>query len=184
MFGLHSKARQRLLVYYFTNSTARRHVRDLAKQLNIDASNLSKELRRLETEGLFCSEISGRQKYFYLNRRYPLFAEVGRIVEKTLGAAASLSRALKSIGGIEEAFLYGSFARNQQDASSDIDILIIGHPKTVAIAQAVRTLERQLGRDINYTILTSKEFESRRARNDAFLEVIWHNKRIPLIGAA
>jgi hypothetical protein len=46
----------------------------------------------------------------------------------------------------------------------------------------MRKLERQLGREINYTVLTSKEFEARRARKDAFLEDVWHNKRIPLIG--
>jgi hypothetical protein len=46
----------------------------------------------------------------------------------------------------------------------------------------MRKLERQLGREINYTVLTPKEFESRRARKDAFLEDVWHNKRIPLIG--
>jgi hypothetical protein len=50
------------------------------------------------------------------------------------------------------------------------------------LAQAMRRLERQLGREINYTVLTPKEFESRRARKDAFLENVWHNKRVPLIG--
>ena len=50
------------------------------------------------------------------------------------------------------------------------------------MAQAVRTLERKLGREINYTVLTPKEFGSRRARKDAFLENVWHNKRIPLVG--
>jgi len=45
----------------------------------------------------------------------------------------------------------------------------------------VRELERQLGRELNYTVLTQKELESRRARKDAFLENVWHNKRIPLI---
>jgi hypothetical protein len=74
MIDLRSKVRQRLLAYYFANPAARLHLRDLAGQLEIDPSNLSKELRRLETEGLFRSELSGRQKYFQLNRDYPLFA--------------------------------------------------------------------------------------------------------------
>jgi len=78
--------------------------------------------------------------------------------------------------------LYGSFASNQQDAASDIDVLVIGSPREDVVAQAVQRLERHLGREINYTVLTPKEFESRRARKDAFLEDVWHNKRIPLIG--
>ncbi len=165
MLDLRSKARQRLLAYYFTNPSARHHLRDLAERLSIDPSNLSKDLGRLEREGLFRSEVSGRQKYFQLNREYALFDEVRSIVAKTIGAVPLL-------------------ARNQQDAASDIDVLVIGKPKSDALAEAVQKLERQLGREINYTVLSRKELESRRARKDAFLENVWHNRRISLVGAA
>lgn len=183
MLDLHSKARQRLLAYYFTNPTARHHLRDLAERLSIDPSNLSKELGRLEREGLFQSEVSGRQKYFRLNREYFLFNEVRGIVAKTIGAIPVIGQSLKKVEGIEDAYLYGSFARNQQDAASDIDVLVIGNPKGDALAEAMQKLERRLGREINYTVLTRKELESRRARKDAFLENVWHNKRVSLVGA-
>jgi predicted nucleotidyltransferase len=182
MVGLRSKARQRLLAYYFANATARLHLRDLAQRLDIDPANLSKELRRLETEGLFRSEVGGRQKYFQLNREYPLFAEVRSIVSKTIGASSLIAQSLKKIEGIEEAYLYGSFASNQQDAASDIDVLVIGAPRGEVLAEAMRKIERQLGREVSYTVLTRKEVNSRRARKDAFLENVWHNKRISLIG--
>src|SRR5258707_15219587 len=109
MIDLRSKARQRLLAYYFANPTARLHLRNLAGQLYIDPANLSKELRRLETERLFPSEVNGLQKYFQLNRDYPLFPELRSIVSKSIGAPSFLSQALKKIGGIREAYLYGSF---------------------------------------------------------------------------
>ncbi|HVS88005.1 MAG TPA: nucleotidyltransferase domain-containing protein [Candidatus Acidoferrum sp.] len=150
--------------------------------MSIDPSNLSRELHRLENEGLFRSEVSGRQKYFQLNREYPLFDEVRSIVSKTIGAVPLIAQSLKKIEGIEEAYLYGSFARNQQDAASDIDVLMIGNPKGEALAEAMQKLERQLGREVNYTVLTRKEFDSRRTRKDAFLENVWHNKRVSLIG--
>jgi predicted nucleotidyltransferase len=182
MLDLRSKARQRLLGYYFTNPAARLHLRDLAGRLDIDPSNLSKELHRLVREGLFRSEVNGRQKYFQLNRKYPLFEEVRSIVAKTIGAVPRIDQSLKKVAGIEEAHIYGSFARNQQDAVSDIDILVIGDPEGDVLAVAVRKLERELGRDINYTVLTRKEFAVRRSRRDAFLENVWHNKRVTLIG--
>lgn len=181
MLNLRSDVRRRLLAYYFTNPTARHHLRDLADRLNTDPSNLSKELRRLEREGLFRSEVSGRQKYFQLNPAYPLFDEVRKIVGKTIGAIGLLRQSLKTIDGIEEAYLYGSFARNQQDAASDVDVLVIGVPREEILAQAVQKLERQLAREINYTVLTPKEFKSRRTHKDAFLENVWHNQRVSLI---
>jgi predicted nucleotidyltransferase len=184
MLDMRSKARQKLLAYYFTNPTTRHHLRDLAERLSVDPSNLSKELSRLEREGLFRSEVNGRQKYFQLNREYPLFNEVRSIIAKTIGAVPLLAESLKKIEGVEEAYLYGSFARNQQDAASDVDVLVIGKPKSETLAETVQKLERQLGREINYTVLTRKELESRRGRKDAFLENVWHTKRVLLVGAA
>jgi predicted nucleotidyltransferase len=181
MFDLRSKSRQKLLAFYFINPTSRLHLRDLAARLHIDPSNLSKELVKLERAGLFRSDISGRQKYFQLNRRYPLFQEVRSIVSKTIGAVPLLARSLNSVAGIEEAWLFGSFARNQQDAASDLDVLVIGVPRGESLAVAMSKLERQLGREINYTVLTRKEFKTRRARKDVFLENVWHNKRVSLV---
>ncbi len=181
MLDLRSKGRQRLLAYYFTNPGARCHLRDLAERLSIDPSNLSRELRRLEREGLFRSEVSGRQKYFQLNREYPLFREVRGIVAKTIGAAPLIANSVRALADIEEAYLYGSFARNQQDAASDIDLLVIGAPRGEVLAEAMRKLERQLGREINYTVISRNEFRSRRARKDAFLESVWRHKRVSLV---
>ncbi len=129
-----------MLAYYFTNSTARHHLRDLAERLSLDPSNLSKELGRLERDGLFRSEMSGRQKYFQLNREYPLLNEVRKIVAKTIGAAPLIAQSLKRIEGIDEAYLYGSFASNQQDAASDIDVLVIGSPREEDLAEAAGRL--------------------------------------------
>ncbi len=180
MLDFRSKARRSLLAYYFANPAARHHLRDLAARLSIDPSNLSKELSRLERDGLFRSELSGRQKYFRLNRQYPLFHEVRKIVEKTVGAGPLIAQSLKQIEGIDEAYLYGSFADNQQDSASDIDVLVIGNPPEESLARVAQKLERQLGREINYTVLTPREFAARRARKDAFIENVWHNKSVLL----
>lgn len=181
MLDLRSQARRRLLAYFFTNPSSRLHLRDLAERLEIDPANLSKELHRLETEGLFRSEISGRQKYFQLNPAYPLFREVRGIVTKTIGVAPLLSQSLRKVEGIEEAFLHGSFAKNQQDAANDIDVVIIGKPRNQELAEAMDKLERQFGRGINYTVLTRQELTAGRKRKDAFLENVWQNKRIGLL---
>jgi predicted nucleotidyltransferase len=183
MLDLRSKGRRRLLAYYFTNPAARHHLRDVAERLSIDPSNLSREPRRLELEGLFRVEVSGRQKYFRLNRECPLFREVRSIVSKTIGAVPLITQSVKTIDGVEEAYLYGSFARNQQDAATYIDLLMIGTPHGEVLAEAMGKLERQLGREINYTVLSREEFESRRTRKDAFLENVWNHRRVSLIAS-
>jgi predicted nucleotidyltransferase len=75
------------------------------------------------------TKLAGLQKYFQLNREYSLFGEVRKIVAKTIGAAPVIAQSLRKIEGIAEAYLYGSIASNQQDAVSDIDVLVIGSPR-------------------------------------------------------
>jgi len=182
MFEIRSKTRRSLLAYYFANPAARLHLRDLAERLKADPSNLSKELGRVGREGLFLAGVSGRQKHFQLNRRYPLFNEVRRIVAKTIGAEPLIAESLKKTDGIDEAYLYGSYARGGQATASDIDVLVIGAAHGDALAGAATKFEYQLVREINYTVPTAMEFKSRLARKDAFLANIWRNKRVTLIG--
>lgn len=183
MINLRSKLRRNLLAYYFTNPSASHYLRELAELLAVDPANLSRELVRLEGQRLFVSEKRGRQKYFRLSRDHPLYEELRRIVFKTIGVVGQLRSAIKQIAGVEEAYLYGSFARDQQDPMSDIDILVIGQPKADELEDAIQKLERRLRREINYSLLSAQEFRARRASKDAFLEDIWRQKRISLVAS-
>jgi len=182
MINLRSKLRRKLLGYYFTNPTAFHYVRELAKILEVDPTNLSRELARLANEGLFVFQLRGGQKYFRLNQQYPLYSEVRSIVRKTVGAVPQLSSAIATIPGIKEAYAYGSFAKGSADRVSDIDVLIVGGPAAEQLATKVRELERRLGREINYTVLSSEELKDKLARGDAFLEDVWHGKKVKLHG--
>jgi len=183
MLDMRSHLRRKLLAYFFTNPGARHYLREVAGFLRIDPSNLLKELRRRERDGLFLSERRGREVYFRLNRKYPLYTEVKGTVLKTVGAPSLIRAAVEGIPGVEAAYLYGSFARSQEDALSDIDLLIVGNPQAEAVEVPIRRLENQLRREINYTLLSPEEFKSRRARRDAFLEDLWRQKKITLVGS-
>ncbi len=182
MIRLTSQPRRRLLAYYFTNPEANHYVRELARLLEVDASNLARELAQLQKEGLFVAEVRGRQKYFRLNRDYPLYAEVRGIALKTVGAEAQLRKAVQGVDGIERAILYGSFAAGRHDTASDIDLLLIGSADSGELETRVRKLERLLGREINYTLLTRKEFERRRKQRDPFLEDVFGGTFLALAG--
>lgn len=181
MLNLASKLRRDLLGYYFTNPSASHYLRELAGILNADPANLSRELMRLERIGLFASERRGNQKHFRLNKQYPLYDEVRRIVAKTIGVKNQLRTALSRIGGIEEAYLYGSFAKDQADQARDIDVMIVGEPKTGELEESLRALERRLRREINYTLLCREELESRLKKRDPFITDVWENERIDLL---
>ncbi len=76
--------RKRLLVYFFTQPESSLYLREIAHHIHVDPANLSRELRFLEREGIFCSQKRGFQKFFSLNRRYPLFHEIKKMVEQSM----------------------------------------------------------------------------------------------------
>ncbi|MBI4115383.1 MAG: zeta toxin family protein [Candidatus Omnitrophica bacterium] len=79
-----SSLKKRLLEYFFTHSDTSHHLREIAHLIKADPANLSRELKRLEKEGIFLSSKRGNQKLFSLNRNYPLYDELKSITEKTL----------------------------------------------------------------------------------------------------
>ncbi|MFZ0338943.1 MAG: nucleotidyltransferase domain-containing protein, partial [Terracidiphilus sp.] len=182
MISLRSELRRKLLTFFYVNRSARVYVRQLAVALSADSTNVSRELARLEREGFLRSEAEGRQLYYSVNPAYPYLKPVFALLQGTVGIAPALKRALQSVPGIASAWLYGSFAKNEADATSDIDVLIVGQPDQAQLAARMRKAEKALRREINHTVLTSLELNRRLARRDAFLADVWNGKRIELIG--
>jgi predicted nucleotidyltransferase len=165
------------------NRSASHYVRELATLLRVDPTNLSRELSRLEEEGLFRSQLRGNQKHYSLNKEYPLLKEVFTILRRTIGIVPAVSEALRKISGIHAAYLYGSFAKGEEDAASDIDVLIVGKPEPGELASAAGRLEKLLNREVNYTVIADQELKRKLADHDPFLSDVWNGKRVELIAA-
>jgi predicted nucleotidyltransferase len=182
MISLRSELRRRVLTFFFVNRSARVYVRQLAVALGADSTNLSRELARLEREGFLHAERDGRQLYYTVNRDYRYLKPVFALLRGSVGIEPTLKRALENVNGVEQAWIYGSFAKGEADAKSDIDVLIVGRPDQAQLAAEIRETEQSLGREINYTVLASPELDRRLAAHDAFLADVWGGKRIEIVG--
>jgi len=92
MLSLRSELRRRLLTFFYVNRKARVYVRQLAEALQADSTNLSRELARLEREGLLRSEQEGRQLYYSLNRASPYLKSLFALLQGSLGVVPALKR--------------------------------------------------------------------------------------------
>jgi uncharacterized protein len=183
LLGRRSSLRNRLLGFLFSNERAESYIRELARTLDVDGTNLSRELMNLERQGLIASTIRGRQKYVRLNRGYPFYKELRRIVQAHAGVTQQLRQALEPLQAVTEAYLFGSFAKKEEDSLSDLDVLIVGGAKTGELEMALRPLEKRLGRQINFTSISQQELAKRLRAKDSFLSDIWFGPKIELIAA-
>jgi len=177
-----SKTRTELFRLYFTNPEGEYYLRELERILNLPVSMIRSELVRLEEEGIFISRRRGNLVFFMLNKSYPLFDELKSIVFKTIGIQGQLKKALEKIKGVDFAFIYGSFAKSEERATSDIDICIVGKVSEDDLLRAIRDLEKLLKREINYTLYTKEEFKKKKRQKDSFILDLLENKKIFIIG--
>jgi len=180
MILIKSKLGQKILTYFFTNPEGSFYVRELARILKEDPSNLAKELIKLEKEGIFESELRGKTKHYRLNKKYPLHKQLKEIIFKTTGVEGGIRNELRKLKNIKQAFLFGSFAKGDYDSQSDIDLLIIGDPDPEKLAEKISKLEDKFSREINYIVMKEKEFQKKKNK-DPFLIDVFKNKTIKLI---
>jgi len=177
-----SKTRKELFRLYFTNPDQEYYLRELERLLHIPVSMVRKELTRLEAEGIFISHKKGNSIYYLLNQSYPLYEELKSIVFKTIGIQGLLRESLGKMKGIELAFIYGSFAKREESAQSDIDLLVVGTPDDAGLTREIGKLEKKLKREINYTLFKKAEFKQKIKEKNSFVTDLLHNSKIVLIG--
>lgn len=180
MFNLRSKITRAVLGYFMLHEGAELYVHEMARRLSLDQKNLDRKLKELEREGIFRSERRGMERYYSLNPSFPLLKEYKRIVLKTIGLEHLLEEALRRVRGLQQAYLFGSYAKEQMDAVSDIDLLAIGDHDTLELQKEIAEIQKSTGREINVISLGSAEYEKKR-KGDPFVRSISRGKKIQIL---
>ncbi len=181
IFG--SRIRAKILGWLFTHPDESFFVRQIALILEEDPTNVSREMAKLEELGILRSKRNGNLKHFQANRECPFFEELKGLVLKTSGVAGRVQSALVKLAGIEYAFIYGSYAKGEENADSDVDLFIIGDVDMDRLDSSLGRLEKTLGREINYVLYSMEEFKVRRKARDSFLMDVLRAKKIVVVGA-
>lgn len=98
-----------------------------------------------------------------------------------LGIEKKLKDILTKIEGIKQAYIFGSYASNSMDSSSDIDILAVGSHSVLELQRAIAKAQKDTGREFNITNLSLKEFERKKKEQNPFISNIFSTKTIKLI---
>ncbi|MFH1459346.1 MAG: nucleotidyltransferase domain-containing protein [Candidatus Omnitrophota bacterium] len=181
MISLRSKVTIKLLDYYFLNPEAQVYINELARILELDPKNTETKLKEMEKEGLFKSEFRGKQRYFFLAKDNPVLKHYRQIFLKTYGIEKRLKDALSGIKGLREAYLFGSYASNKMDSSSDIDLLAIGTHSVLELQRVATKWQKDTGREFNVTNLNSQEFAAKKKDKNHFINSVFKTKTIRLI---
>jgi predicted nucleotidyltransferase len=113
-----------------------------------------------------------------------VFADLRELFGKTAGIIPALQAEFIHCGNkVLLAFIYGSIAREKEQAHSDVDLMVIGSISTADLLSMLRRLERRFGREINVTRYSEKEFRGKVQNHDHFLLSVLNDQVVMIKGA-
>jgi len=180
IFGL-TRGRVLALLYGMPDQTF--FVRQIAREIGTSVGSVQRELETLSEVGLLNRTTIGRQVFYQANSHHPAFADVRSLIAKTSGIFHQLRSALAPLASqIIFALVYGSIARGDEDAGSDVDLMIVGNVTLDDVLAQLTSVENVIGRPTNPTVYSLKEFKAKIKDGNHFLTSILHGKKMLLIG--
>lgn len=182
--ALFSKTQQRVLAVLFGNPTRSFYANEVITLAGSGTGSVQRELARLDAAGLVAVTRIGNQKHYQANVSAPIFEELHGLILKTSGLADILRAALAPLADrIDTAFIYGSLAKGEDTAKSDVDLMVISdslsYPDLYAALEEATT---RIGRTVNPSLYKPQDFNKRVKEGNAFMRRVLAQPKIWLIG--
>jgi predicted nucleotidyltransferase len=180
LFGAYRRDALALLLLHPEES---RHVREIARAIGKAPGTLLRELNALAAAGVLLRKPVGNQVHFQANSDCPIYEELRSILKKTVGVADVLREALAPLGPkVRAAFVYGSVARGDERARSDLDVMVVGEASFGDVVAALAPAQESLRREVNPNVYPALEFRKKLAARDPFLKRVLAGHKIYIVG--
>ncbi|GAB4115649.1 MAG: hypothetical protein Tsb0027_06140 [Wenzhouxiangellaceae bacterium] len=183
--ALFTKVQQRVLGLLFGNPERSFYANEIIALAQSGTGAVQRELARMQSSRLVTVQQIGRQKHYQANRASPVFEELRGLVLKTVGLADVLRAALSPLRDrMVAAFVFGSVAKGQDSAASDIDLMVVSDALSYAdLFAALEPAVESLGRPVNPTVYTRAELKRRIDEDNAFVGRVLAQDKIWVIGS-
>lgn len=196
LFG--SKTRVRLLRLFLNNPKEAYFVRELTRKIGAQINAVRNEIQNLMATGVVIAtdappaadeadkkpqeaRSAGQRKYYRLNPDSLLYPELRALFLKArILLEKDFVHKLGAAGSVQYLALTGSFVGLD---GAPTDIFIVGKINKDKIGALIKNFEREIGREVNYTVMTPQEYRYRRDVTDRFLYSILEGKKIVVIDA-
>lgn len=156
-------------------------LRELAAEAGVDSGNVSRMLKRWVAAGLVARRVADGLPRYHASPD-PALAPLVQLMQQDSVLVRTLREALQPLKGIQVALVFGSVARGQTGAGSDIDVLVLGDVSELKVNVALKPAGRALGREVHATACTIDSFHEQLRGGESFAQDIVRGPRTPLIG--
>ncbi|HEX2076994.1 MAG TPA: nucleotidyltransferase domain-containing protein [Longimicrobium sp.] len=165
-----SMAMARLVVFFAVHPGGRYHVRELSRTTRLSSASLQHELRRLAEMGALRREDEGSRAYYRADESHPSWRAWVLLLRSSARPADVLREALVDAPGLDAAFVFGSSARGDARADSDVDVFLVGTDEARAAAgRRLSEAELLVGRALDVIGYEPEELAARIRSGNAFI---------------
>ena len=158
------------------------YMREIERRTGFAIGTVQTELKKLQRLDIISRVKDGNRVYYRANTAHPLYPDIRNLVLKTSGLADVIKDAIGNEKGIRIAFVFGSLARQEEKAGSDVDLMVVGDIGLRKLTGLLMDVSGKIGREINPHVFSEKEFVKRKKDQDHFLNQVLEAPKIFIIG--
>jgi hypothetical protein len=166
LFG--SRVRWRLIKFFILNGNQYFFSKELAEINKLNVKETNQILQQLVKAKFLMSKMNKKLNSYCLNKKFSFYNELKDLVVKSniYPQCEGLSK-VKSLGDVRLALIAGIFINNNK---SKTDLLIVANNVSRAkMKHLLEDLTAEMGREINYSVMTFEEFKYRVDMFDKFI---------------
>jgi len=179
---LSSRARAEIFRLLLSGTGEELHVREIERRSGLNDSTIRQELTKLVRLDLVQSRRDSNRVYYRAKTENPLYPEIRNLVLKTSGLADVLKSALVD-KRIRVAFVFGSIARGDETATSDVDLMVVGQLGLRDLSRLLSGIQEKIGREVNPYVLKEEELRKRVRAKEHFVSSVLESPKIFIIGS-
>jgi hypothetical protein len=175
-----SPIKVKLLKLFLRNPEESFRLKVIVRRVKGDVRTCRRQIKKLENINLLINRVKGGVKFYSINPDFDFYKELKTLVLKSSPASREkmLSR-LRGLGTIKLAVISGIFLNVE---NSRIDLLIVGDRiKKKKLTNFLRDLEAEVGKEIDYVVFSTEDFNYRYDMFDRFLRDILEKPHEKLI---
>ena len=150
---LRSAFQGEVLAWLFLHPEQEFSLVQLAQRFGVSPATVTREADRFVESGLIVERRQGNLRLVRARGDTVIAGPLAELLAVTYGPTAVLAEMLAQVPGIDEAYVYGSWAARYRgqagDVPRDVDVLVVGDCDDDDLYEVSRNAERTLGREVN-----------------------------------
>lgn len=178
-----SKTRRKILQLFFHNPQESYYLRKVVREVEEEVNAVKRELDILDKAKLLTRERRLNKVFYTLNPHYMFYEDFLRLFTKTGNLATLLFKNLSKLGKVKLIALSTKFSRKLAIKEDEIYLLLIGIIVVPEVVSIIEEVQKEFGREINFTVMTEEEFQFRKKNNDPFIWRFLKSPKVMLVGS-